>query len=79
MLQMELIDSTNKVLAKSLTKLQTNDPTIVILALDQPLIVASEPLKAIFKLSGCFTPRNIGMNADGRRLGIFIKEKPDFF
>ena len=72
-IEMQLVGDNNKVLITQESVFVENKD--LKLQLDIPGEVLEKSTKKIIrlKLSSCFTPRNLGLSADGRRLGVQVK------
>jgi hypothetical protein len=51
--------------------LSVNAPQNIIVPID--FFGANKPQQLVFTTSRCFTPKNLGVNADPRRLGIVVE------
>ena len=70
---LEIIDSSNsQVLASRSFMWRKDGPYTLKIDLPNGGGVTGAGVKASLKLSSCWTPRNLGMSTDGRRLGVLI-------
>lgn len=70
--QLQIVNMQGTVLAGMTSEWKAVGNAVMELRLANNQVVADGGSKAILKLSSCFTPRNIGMNMDGRRLGVLV-------
>lgn len=68
----EIVDSNNQVLASQALEWREIGPHSLKISLPNGGVIQNAGVKASLKLSTCYTPRNLGESADGRRLGIMI-------
>lgn len=52
----------------------SNEATTIKIELPQPYINSSNVVTVRMQLSSCYTPRNLGINTDARRLGLHIEK-----
>jgi O-antigen ligase len=67
-----LVDSKGQVLATQAIDWKENGPNTIEIALPNGGVIRDAGVKASLKLSSCYTPRNLGESADGRRLGVMV-------
>lgn len=70
--QLQIVNIQGVVLADMTSEWKAVGPAVMELRLANNQVVVQDGAKAILKLSSCFTPRNIGMNMDARRLGVLV-------
>lgn len=71
-IEMQVVGQGNQMLLSQETIFQENADLNLQLDLPEETLRNSPPKGVRLKLSSCFTPRNLGLSADGRRLGIQI-------
>ena len=69
---LEIVDSSNQVLASQALVWRKEGPYILKIDLPNGGVVTGAGVKASLRLSSCWTPRNLGISMDGRRLGVLI-------
>jgi hypothetical protein len=69
---LQIVDSSNQVLASQALVWSKEGPEALKIGLPNGGVVSGAGVKAVLKLSSCWTPRNLGMSIDGRRLGVLI-------
>jgi hypothetical protein len=69
---LEIVDSGKQVLASQSLVWRKEGPEVLKISLPNGGVVSGEGIKASLKLSSCWTPRNLGISIDGRRLGVLI-------
>jgi len=67
-----LIDSKGQVLTTQAIEWRENGPNTIEIVLPNGGVIQEAGVKASLKLSSCYTPRNLGESADGRRLGVMV-------
>lgn len=67
-----LVDSKGRVLATQAIEWKENGPNTIEIALPNGGVIQDAGVRASLKLSSCYTPRNLGESADGRRLGVMV-------
>lgn len=70
--QLQIVNMQGVVLADMASEWKTVGPAVMELRLANNQVLMEGETKAILKLSSCFTPRNMGMNMDARRLGVLV-------
>jgi hypothetical protein len=69
---LQIVDSSNQILASQALVWSKEGPEALKIGLPNGGAVSGAGVKAVLKLSSCWTPRNLGMSIDGRRLGVLI-------
>jgi len=70
--QLQIVNRQGTVLAGMTSEWKAEGPAVMGLRLANNQALTEGGAKAILKLSSCFIPRNLGINIDGRRLGVLI-------
>jgi hypothetical protein len=68
----EILDSRNQVLSSQALVWERNGQYPLEISLPNGRTIKEDGVKAVLKLSSCYTPRNRGESVDSRRLGIII-------
>ena len=71
-IEMQVVGEGNQILFSQDSIFHENTDLNLQLNLPEEILRNSPPIGVRLKLSSCFTPRNLGLSADGRRLGIQI-------
>lgn len=71
-IEMQVVGQGNQLLISQGSNFQENADLQLKLDLPEEILTNPRPKRVSLKLSSCFTPRNLGLSADGRRLGIQI-------
>ena len=69
---LEIVDSGKQVLASQSLVWSKEGPEVLKISLPNGGVVSGAGIKASLKLSSCWTPRNLGVSIDGRRLGVLV-------
>jgi O-antigen ligase len=69
---LEIVDSGKHILASQTLVWSKEGPEALKISLPNGGVVTGAGVKASLKLSSCWTPRNLGISIDGRRLGVLI-------
>jgi O-antigen ligase len=69
---LEIVDSGKQVLASQALVWTKEGSEALKISLPNGGVVSGPGVKASLKLSSCWTPRNLGISIDGRRLGVLI-------
>lgn len=69
---LEIVDSGKQVLASQSLVWSKEGPEVLKISLPNGGVVSGAGIKASLKLSSCWTPRNLGISIDGRRLGVLV-------
>jgi hypothetical protein len=69
---LEIVDSNQQVLASQALAWSKNGPELLKINMPNEGGVSGAGVKASLRLSSCWTPRNLGVGNDGRRLGVLV-------
>ncbi len=69
-----LLDNKSKIVSSSQLSISQPGAQVLRVPLGQLTQSSEPPVRAKLELSRCFTPRNLGVNTDTRRLGVLLKE-----
>ena len=70
---MSIVRGEREILATREVMLTTDGPFSLPIRLPGDQRVEGEMTRAVISLGKCFIPRNMGINADGRRLGVQLR------
>ena len=70
--EFQIVHPQRGVLAAAKAEWNAAGPAVMELRLSADAALADGSAKAVLKLSGCWTPINLGFNGDGRRLGVLV-------
>ncbi len=74
MTTLSIVRGENEVLVSRQILLSKDGPAVMEISLPDGRVVDSADYRAVVSLQKCFVPRNMGINADDRRLGLQIGE-----
>ena len=72
--EIDTIDATQAKIAHEQRSIDTNGAQAIEIILPKSTRVSDERLSIVITLSRCFTPRNLGINSDNRRLGLLVHD-----
>jgi len=70
---LSIVHTEKGVLAKSELSFTQDAPTRIEVNLPEGVVTSDIQYRAVLRLQRCFIPKNMGINADDRRLGIRIQ------
>jgi hypothetical protein len=73
-LSLNILDQSGKLLAKSVLLAESDEHFAIEAILPDHSKIAGSEIKAVLKLSRCFTPSNFGIKDDSRKFGVHLKQ-----